>query len=74
LSSELTIDERITRENSDGRGQEESTDNYKLIKLARDHLTEAGLRRFAMFSLPEAQEKRWAQERESAFGSLMLED
>jgi LacI family transcriptional regulator len=51
-----------------------ATDNYKLIKLARDHLIDAGLRRFAMFSLPEAQENRWAQERESAFLSLMSED
>ena len=51
-----------------------ATDNFKLIKLAHDHLIEAGLRHFAMFSLPEAQENRWAQERETAFRKLMAED
>lgn len=51
-----------------------ATDNFKLIKMARDHLIEAGLRHFAMFSLPEAQENRWAQEREHAFRSLMDKD
>ncbi|MRV72650.1 helix-turn-helix domain-containing protein [Duganella sp. FT92W] len=51
-----------------------ATDNYKLIKLARDHLIDVGLHRFAMFSLPQAQENRWAQERENAFLSLMQED
>jgi LacI family transcriptional regulator len=51
-----------------------ATDNFKLIKMARDHLIEAGLRHFAMFSLPEAQENRWAQEREYAFRTLMDQD
>ncbi|KQV90233.1 AraC family transcriptional regulator [Massilia sp. Root351] len=51
-----------------------ATDNFKLIKLARDHLIDVGLHRFAMFSLPKAKENRWAQERENAFLSLMLED
>jgi LacI family transcriptional regulator len=51
-----------------------ATDNFKLIKLAHDHLIEAGLRHFAMFSLPEAQENRWAQERETAFRKLMTDD
>ncbi|HEX7984639.1 MAG TPA: DNA-binding transcriptional regulator [Duganella sp.] len=51
-----------------------ATDNFKLIKLARDHLIDVGLPRFAMFSLPKAQENRWAQERENAFLSLMRED
>jgi LacI family transcriptional regulator len=51
-----------------------ATDNFKLIKLAYDHLIEAGLRNFALFSLPEAQENRWAQERENAFRSLMQRD
>jgi LacI family transcriptional regulator len=51
-----------------------ATDNFKLIKLAYDHLIEAGLRNFALFSLPEAQENRWAQEREKAFRSLMRRD
>jgi LacI family transcriptional regulator len=51
-----------------------ATDNYKLTKLARDHLIDVGLERFAMFSLPEAPDNRWAQERENAFRSLMLAD
>jgi LacI family transcriptional regulator len=51
-----------------------ATDNFKLVKLARDHLIDVGLQRFAMFSLPEAQECRWAQERERAFRTLMAED
>jgi LacI family transcriptional regulator len=51
-----------------------ATDNIKLIKIARDHLIEVGLHRFALFSLPVAEENRWAQEREHAFRSLMMED
>jgi LacI family transcriptional regulator len=51
-----------------------ATDNFKLIKLAYEHLIDAGLRNFALFSLPEAQENRWAQEREKAFRSLMRRD
>lgn len=51
-----------------------ATDNHKLIKLARDHLIDVGLHRFAMFSLPKARENRWAQERENAFLSLMRDD
>jgi LacI family transcriptional regulator len=51
-----------------------ATDNFKLVKLARDHLIDVGLQRFAMFSLPEAEGSRWAQERESAFRTLMAED
>lgn len=51
-----------------------ATDNHKLIKLAYDHLIEAGLTRFACFSLPEAPVNRWAQEREKAFCSLMRRD
>lgn len=51
-----------------------ATDNFKLIKLARDHLIDVGLHRFAMFSLPKAKENRWAQERETAFRSLMAAD
>jgi LacI family transcriptional regulator len=51
-----------------------ATDNFKLIKLAHGHLIDSGLRRFAMFSLPEAVENRWAQERERAFRTLMLRD
>ena len=51
-----------------------ATDNFKLIKLAYEHLIDAGLRRFALFSLPEAMENRWAQERENAFRALMRRD
>lgn len=51
-----------------------ATDNSKLIELAYEHLAGAGLRHFAMFSLPEAMENRWAQERENAFISLMRRD
>ncbi|EPN63991.1 xylose operon regluatory protein, partial [Pseudomonas syringae pv. actinidiae ICMP 19079] len=36
-----------------------ATDNHALIKAAYEHLIEAGLTRFACFSLPEAQANRW---------------
>jgi LacI family transcriptional regulator len=51
-----------------------ATDNVRLIELARQHLIDVGLRRFAMFSVPAAGENRWAQEREHAFRSLMQGD
>lgn len=51
-----------------------ATDNYALMKLAYEHLIEAGLTRFACFSLPEAQANRWAQEREKAFRGLVQRD
>jgi LacI family transcriptional regulator len=51
-----------------------ATDNAALMKMAYEHLLEAGLTRFACFSLPEAQANRWAQEREKAFGQLMQRD
>jgi LacI family transcriptional regulator len=51
-----------------------ATDNFKLVNLAYQHLVEAGLCRFALFSLPEAKENRWAQEREDAFRTLMERD
>lgn len=51
-----------------------ATDNFKLIGLAYDHLIEAGLQRFAFFSLPESGANRRAQERENAFRTLMLRD
>ncbi|KAB8058169.1 helix-turn-helix domain-containing protein [Janthinobacterium sp. FT14W] len=51
-----------------------ATDNFKIIKLAYEHLVEAGLTRFACFSLPEADVNRWAQERETAFCALMQRD
>ena len=51
-----------------------ATDNFKLVKLAYEHLIDAGLRHFAMFSLPEARGNRWAQEREKAFNRLLQRD
>lgn len=51
-----------------------ATDNFKLINLAYTHLIDVGLRQFALFSLPDAMENRWAQEREKAFRSLMQRD
>ncbi|WP_436145067.1 XylR family transcriptional regulator [Duganella sp. LjRoot269] len=51
-----------------------ATDNFKLIELARQHLIDVGLQRFAMFSVPASGENRWAQEREHAFRSLMQDD
>lgn len=51
-----------------------ATDNFKLIKLAYDHLIEAGLFRFALFSVPESPSNRWAQEREKAFCTLIKRD
>lgn len=51
-----------------------ATDNAGLIKLAYEHLIDAGLSRFALFSLPEAPGNRWAQEREQAFCALMRRD
>ncbi|WP_028535757.1 AraC family transcriptional regulator [Paludibacterium yongneupense] len=51
-----------------------ATDNFKLVKLAHDHLIEAGLTRFACFSLPQSPLNRWAQEREKAFLQLMQRD
>jgi len=51
-----------------------ATDNFKLVNLAYTHLIDVGLGQFALFSLPDAMENRWAQEREKAFRSLMQRD
>ncbi len=51
-----------------------ATDNYKIVKLAYDHLIDSGLRNFALFSLPAAPGNRWAQEREKAFTAIMRRD
>ncbi|SFU81783.1 LacI family transcriptional regulator [Pseudoduganella namucuonensis] len=51
-----------------------ATDNVKLIELARQHLIDVGLQRFAMFSVPATEKNRWAQERENAFLSLIQGD
>lgn len=51
-----------------------ATDNHALMKLAYEHLIEAGLTPVACFSLPPAQANRWAQEREKAFKRLLQRD
>ncbi|VXC74270.1 DNA-binding transcriptional activator, xylose-binding [Burkholderia sp. 8Y] len=51
-----------------------ATDNAKLVSLAYTHLISAGLQRFALYSLPESTENRWAQERERAFQTLVKTD
>lgn len=51
-----------------------ATDNAALVQLAYAHLIDAGLTRFALYSLPEAAGSRWAQQREQAFGALMARD
>jgi LacI family transcriptional regulator len=50
-----------------------ATDNFNLVKLAHDHLLEAGLPRLALYSLPESPANRWALERERAFEWLVRE-
>ncbi|HEY1998496.1 DNA-binding transcriptional regulator [Paraburkholderia sp.] len=47
-----------------------ATDNAKLVSLAYTHLIGAGLQHFALYSLPQAPENRWAQQRELAFAQL----
>ncbi|MGF6761245.1 LacI family transcriptional regulator [Paraburkholderia sp. GAS33] len=47
-----------------------ATDNTQLVSLAYTHLIGAGLPHFALYSLPQAPENRWAQQRELAFVSL----
>ncbi|MFP6559596.1 XylR family transcriptional regulator [Paraburkholderia sp. B3] len=47
-----------------------ATDNAKLVSLAWTHLIGAGLPHLAMYSLPAAEENRWAQQRELAFQKL----
>src|ERR1700743_2372712 len=51
-----------------------ATDNAKVVQLAYDHLIGAGQPRFAMYSLPENPNNRWAQEREHAFRKLLAAD
>ena len=51
-----------------------ATDNRKLVSLAWTHLIGAGLPHLAMYSLPVAQENRWAQERELAFQALARDE
>jgi LacI family transcriptional regulator len=51
-----------------------ASDNAALVRLAYEHLIETGLRHFAMFSLPEAPQHRWARERENAFAALLRRD
>jgi LacI family transcriptional regulator len=51
-----------------------ATDNSKLVSLAYTHLIGSGLEHFALYSLPQAQENRWAQQRELAFAHLRRAD
>jgi LacI family transcriptional regulator len=51
-----------------------ATDNFKLVNLAYTHLIDVGLRRFALFSLPDGTQHRWALEREKAFRTLLQRD
>ena len=50
-----------------------ATDNLQLIRTAFEHLMGAGLPRFALYSMPQNPGNRWAQEREHAFQTLLLE-
>ncbi|MEO8022050.1 DNA-binding transcriptional regulator [Polaromonas sp.] len=49
-----------------------ATDNRLLVARALEHLVEAGVTRFACYSLPESPLNRWAQERERAFSAWLL--
>jgi LacI family transcriptional regulator len=51
-----------------------ATDNVKLVEQAYRHLVATGLASFAMFSVPESADKRWACERERAFCQLARRD
>jgi LacI family transcriptional regulator len=51
-----------------------ATDNAKLVSLAWTHLIGAGLPHLAMYSLPAAEENRWAQQRELAFQKLARDE
>ena len=51
-----------------------ATDNTKLVGLAYTHLIGAGLTHFALYSLPPANEHRWAHQRELAFAKLRAAD
>jgi LacI family transcriptional regulator len=51
-----------------------ATDNRLLVEHAMQHLVEAGLTRFACYSLPESPLNRWAQEREKAFSAWLRRD
>jgi LacI family transcriptional regulator, galactose operon repressor len=51
-----------------------ATDNFKLVRLAYDHLIEQGLPRFAFYGLPPEPGNRWAREREDAFLHMVKAD
>jgi LacI family transcriptional regulator len=51
-----------------------ATDNQQLVAHAMNHLVEAGLSRFACYSMPESPLNRWAQEREKAFSAWLARD
>jgi LacI family transcriptional regulator len=48
-----------------------ATDNNALIELAFQHLREKGLENFAFYGIPSDSWKRWAQEREFAFKTIV---
>ncbi|WP_229487683.1 XylR family transcriptional regulator [Pseudoduganella lutea] len=51
-----------------------ATDNERIIGLAHDHLIDAGISSFALYSVPPARNRRWALEREQAFARRMRAD
>jgi LacI family transcriptional regulator len=51
-----------------------ATDNFKLVRLAYDHLIGQGLPRFAFYGLPPSPGNRWAGEREAAFLHMVHAD
>jgi LacI family transcriptional regulator len=51
-----------------------ASDDSKLVRIAYEHLIETGLRRFALFSQPEAPDNPAARQREEAFRALMRRD
>lgn len=51
-----------------------ATDNVALVEAAFMHLKEKGINRFAFYGLPDTGGKRWAQEREHAFRTLVASE
>lgn len=48
-----------------------ATDNFKVTKLAFDHLRSLGLENFAFYGLKYSEHTRWAQQRKLAFNKIM---
>lgn len=51
-----------------------ASDNGRIVALAHEHLIEAGLGAFALYSVPPGPDRRWALERERAFERRMRRD